>query len=104
MNAARSGRYLAELSTRSDEFRVRWVAHNVKVHTTGDKLIHHPVVGDLELPFESFPIPADPSQSLLPYTAEPEAPSRDALSLLASWVASTDGFDEAASTNDSKRR
>jgi len=53
------------------------------------KLIHHPVVGDLELPFESFPLAADPSQSLLTYTAEPGSPSQDALSLLASWAAST---------------
>jgi hypothetical protein len=53
------------------------------------KLIHHPVVGDLDLPFESFPLAADPSQSLLTYTAEPGSPSQDALSLLASWAAST---------------
>jgi hypothetical protein len=24
------------LSTRSDDFRVRWANHNVKIHTTGD--------------------------------------------------------------------
>ena len=81
---------IGELSTRSDEFRVRWAAHNVRIHTTGVKLLHHPVVGDLELPFESFPLAADPSQSLLTYTAEPGSPSQDALSLLASWAATTD--------------
>jgi transcriptional regulator with XRE-family HTH domain len=80
---------IGELSTRSDEFRVRWAAHNVRIHTTGVKLIHHPVVGDLDLPFESFPLAADPSQNLLTYTAEPGSPSQDALNLLASWAAST---------------
>jgi hypothetical protein len=80
---------IGELSTRSDEFRVRWAAHNVRIHTTGVKLIHHPVVGDLELPFESFPLAADPGQSLLTYVAEPGSPSQDALSLLATWTAST---------------
>jgi transcriptional regulator with XRE-family HTH domain len=80
---------IGQLSTRSDEFRVRWAAHHVRIHTTGVKLIHHPVVGDLDLPFESFPLAADPSQSLLTYTAEPGSPSQDALSLLASWAAST---------------
>ena len=60
---------IGELSTRSDEFRRRWAAHNVRIHTTGIKLLHHPVVGDLDLPFESFPLPADPGQSLLTYTA-----------------------------------
>ena len=80
---------IGELSTRSDEFRVRWAAHNVRIHATGVKLIHHPVVGDLELAFESFPLAADPSQSLLTYTVEPGSPSQDTLSLLASWAAST---------------
>ena len=80
---------IGELSTRSEEFRVRWAAHHVRIHATGVKLIHHPVVGDLELAFESFPLAADPSQSLLTYTAEPGSPSQDALSLLASWAAST---------------
>jgi hypothetical protein len=62
---------IGELSTRSEEFRVRWAAHHVRIHTTGTKRFHHPVVGDLELAFESFPLAADPSQSLLTYTAEP---------------------------------
>ena len=79
---------IGELSTRSEQFRVRWAAHNVRIHTTGVKRFHHPVVGDLELPFESFPL-ADPSQSLLTYTAEPGSPSQDALNLLASWAATT---------------
>ena len=62
---------IGELSTRSEEFRRRWAAHNVRIHTTGVKLLHHPVVGDLDLPFETFPLGADPSQFLLTYTAEP---------------------------------
>jgi transcriptional regulator with XRE-family HTH domain len=86
---------IGELSTRSEEFRVRWAAHDVRTHTTGVKLLHHPVVGDLDLPFESFPLAADPSQSLLIYTAEPGSPSQDALNLLASWAASTDDFEQA---------
>jgi hypothetical protein len=77
---------IGELSTRSAEFRQRWAAHNVRIHTTGVKLLHHPVVGDLDLPFESFPLASDPSQSLLTYTAEPGSPSQDALNLLASWT------------------
>ena len=80
---------IGELSTRSDQFRGRWAAHDVQIHTTGVKLIHHPVVGDLDLPYESFPLAADLSQSLLTYTAEPGSPTQDALTLLASWAAST---------------
>ncbi len=88
---------IGELSTRSQEFRIRWAAHDVRIHTTGVKLFHHPVVGDLELPFESFPLASDPSQSLLTYTAEPGSPSQDALNLLASWAATTDDFEQPTS-------
>ena len=80
---------IGELSTRSDDFRRRWAAHDVQIHTTGIKLIHHPVVGDLDLPYESFPLTHDLTQSLLTYTAEPGSPTQDALTLLASWAAST---------------
>jgi hypothetical protein len=93
---------IGELSTRSDEFRRRWAAHHVRIHTTGVKRLHHPVVGDLDLPFESFPLAADPGQSLLTYTAEPGSPTQDALNLLASWAATTDNFEQPASTNDSE--
>jgi len=95
---------IGELSTRSDEFRVRWAAHNVRIHTTGVKLLHHPVVGDLDLPFESFPLAADPSQSLLTYTAEPDSPSQDALNLLASWAATSDEVEQPAPTADDSAR
>jgi transcriptional regulator with XRE-family HTH domain len=88
---------IGELSTRSNEFRTRWAAHNVRIHATGTKLLHHPVVGDLDLPFESFPL-ADSSQSLVTYTAEPGSPSQDALNLLASWTATT--TDHEQSTRD----
>jgi transcriptional regulator with XRE-family HTH domain len=81
---------IGELSTRSEEFRRRWAAHNVRIHTTGTKRLHHPVVGDLDLPFETFPLGADPSQFLLTYTAEPASRAQDALNLLASWAAAND--------------
>ncbi len=77
---------IGELSTRSEEFRVRWAAHNVKLHRSGTKRFHHPVVGDLTLNFEAFDLPADPGQRMLVYTAEPGSPSHDALALLASWI------------------
>ena len=47
------------------------------------------MVGDLDLAYESFPLATDPSESLLTYTAEPGSPTQDALTLLASWAAST---------------
>jgi hypothetical protein len=94
---------IGELSTRSEEFRGRWAAHHVRIHTSGAKRFHHPVVGELELAFESFPLAADPSQSLLTYTAEPGSPSQHALRLLASWAATTDDIEPSASTDDSEQ-
>ena len=43
---------VGELSTRSDDFRARWAAHNVRLHRAGVKKLHHPAVGDLELTYE----------------------------------------------------
>lgn len=77
---------IGELSTRSEEFRVRWAAHNVKLHRTGVKRFHHPVVGELTLDFETLDLPGDPGQKMLAYSAEPGSPSQHALQLLASWA------------------
>jgi transcriptional regulator with XRE-family HTH domain len=41
--------FVGELSTRSEDFRVRWGTHNVGRHQTGRKQFHHPVVGHLSL-------------------------------------------------------
>jgi transcriptional regulator with XRE-family HTH domain len=94
---------IGELSTRSEEFRGRWAAHNVQIHTTGIKLIHHPIVGELDLPYESFPLVVDLSQSLTTYTAEPGSPTQDALHLLASWAATIHGAQETASSNSAEQ-
>ena len=77
---------IGELSTRSDEFRVPWVAHNVKFHRTGAKMLHHPVVGDLALDYEALDLPGATGQRILVYSAEPGSPSQQALDLLASWA------------------
>ena len=78
---------IGELSTRSDEFRVRWAAHNVRFHRTGTKHIHHPVVGELELSYETLELSADDGLSVAVFTAEPGTASQQALDLLASWTA-----------------
>ena len=93
---------IGELSTRSQDFRARWAAHNVRIHSTGVKLLHHPVVGDLDLPFESFPMAGDLNQSLLTYTSEPGSPTEDALNLLASWAATAVRLGPAPSTSDTQ--
>jgi transcriptional regulator with XRE-family HTH domain len=81
---------VGELSTRSETFRTLWASHDVRLHRTGSKRLHHPVVGDLELSYEAMELPADPGLTLNVYTAEPGSPSADALGLLASWAATLD--------------
>ncbi|WP_329000510.1 helix-turn-helix transcriptional regulator [Kribbella sp. NBC_00709] len=81
---------IGELSTRSETFRTRWAAHNVRFHRTGKKKLHHPVVGDLDLDFEAMDFPSDPGLILLVYTAPAGTPTADALQLLASWAATQD--------------
>jgi hypothetical protein len=78
---------VGELSTRSDEFRTRWAAHNVLLHRTGVKHFQHPVVGRLDLDFESLTLSADPGLTLIACSAEPGTVSDDNLRLLASWAA-----------------
>jgi hypothetical protein len=78
---------VGELATRSDAFRTRWAAHNVRLHRTGAKHFHHPVVGELSLAFDAMELPADPGLTLTAYTAEPGTPAAEKLALLASWSA-----------------
>jgi transcriptional regulator with XRE-family HTH domain len=78
---------VGELSTRSERFRVLWARHDVKLHHTGTKRLHHPVVGDLTLSYEAFELPADTGQQINVYTAEPDSPDAERLGLLASWAA-----------------
>jgi transcriptional regulator with XRE-family HTH domain len=81
---------IGELSTRSDEFRVSWAAHNVRFHRTGTKHILHPIVGELQLSYESLDVSADNGLSVAIFTAEPGSASQQALDLLASWTATPD--------------
>ena len=78
---------VGELSTRSEQFRTWWAAHNVRQHRSGVKHMHHPVVGELILAYESLEITTEPGLRVNAYTAEPGSPAAEALSLLASWTA-----------------
>jgi transcriptional regulator with XRE-family HTH domain len=78
---------IGELSTRSENFRTWWAAHNVRFHRTGVKRFHHPAVGDLTLTFEALDLAADTGLRISAYSAEPGTPADDALKLLASWAA-----------------
>ncbi|SDT23130.1 Helix-turn-helix domain-containing protein [Actinoplanes derwentensis] len=78
---------VGELSTRSEDFRRRWGAHNVRSHSSGVKHFRHHVVGDLEVNYETMDLRAEPDLNLTIYAAEPDSPTANALQLLASWSA-----------------
>jgi transcriptional regulator with XRE-family HTH domain len=78
---------VGELSARSEDFRIRWAQHDVRLHRTGKKRLHHPIVGDLDLTYEAMELTADPGLNLVVYTAELGSPTHDSLNLLASWAA-----------------
>ncbi|WP_020169811.1 helix-turn-helix domain-containing protein [Gordonia polyisoprenivorans] len=78
---------VGELSTCSERFRQRWASQDVRFHRSGHKRIHHPVVGRLDLDFESMELSSEPGLQLNIYTAAADTPAADGLALLASWAA-----------------
>ncbi|MEU1298444.1 helix-turn-helix domain-containing protein [Streptomyces shenzhenensis] len=76
---------VGELSVKSADFRRLWATHDVKEKTHGVKRLHHPLVGELSLSFETFKVPGDGDQSMVAYHAEPDSASADGLRLLDSW-------------------
>ncbi|MDH6516852.1 transcriptional regulator with XRE-family HTH domain [Streptomyces sp. SAI-208] len=87
---------VGELSVKSEEFRRLWATHDVKEKNFGVKQLRHPLVGDLTLHFDSFPLSDGTEQALITYHAEPGTPSADALRLLASWGADATRAGESA--------
>lgn len=83
---------VGELSTRSELFRQRWASQDVRLHRSGRKRLHHPVVGRLDLDVESMELPAEPGLLLNVYTAPAGTAAADGLALLASWAAGREGL------------
>lgn len=82
---------VGELSTLSSEFRTLWAAHDIRFRHEGVKRLQHPVVGYLELTYQSLTLPASPGavNELSVYTAEPGTPHEERIKLLTSWAAPT---------------
>ena len=89
---------VGELSTKSEIFRQRWASHDVQFHRSGQKRLRHPVVGQLDLNFESMELPSDPGLVLIVYTAPAGSPTSDALKMLASWAATQEAAELSEQT------
>ncbi|MDN4640743.1 helix-turn-helix transcriptional regulator [Agreia sp. PsM10] len=88
-------RLIGELSMQSELFRQRWASRDVMYHRSGVKRLHHPIVGDLDLNFESMELPSEPGLVMNVYTAPAGSPTAERLTLLASWAATQDATDAA---------
>jgi transcriptional regulator with XRE-family HTH domain len=80
---------VGELSVRSVDFATMWARHDVHAKTTGMKRYQHPLVGHLELEYQTFSVNGAGEQTLHVFCAEPGTPAADGLALLASTVPST---------------
>jgi transcriptional regulator with XRE-family HTH domain len=78
---------VGELSTRSQEFRGRWAAHDVEYYRSGVQPFRHPIAGDLILDYDALELAADPGLTIVAYTAKPGSPARQALDVLTTWAA-----------------
>ncbi|MEU3187617.1 helix-turn-helix transcriptional regulator [Streptomyces sp. NPDC006923] len=79
----RAVRLVGELSVRSDEFAVTWARHDVAETTCGRMRVNHPLVGELALDWDAYPMPGAPGPVLIVYTAEEGGPDDERLRLLA---------------------
>ncbi|MEU5030306.1 helix-turn-helix transcriptional regulator [Streptomyces milbemycinicus] len=86
---------LDELSAAGPEFREAWAEHRLKDKTHGRYVYRHPVVGELDLGFETLRLPDDPDQALIAHTVEEGSPSETALRLLTAWAQERGGAPSA---------
>ncbi|WP_194903581.1 helix-turn-helix transcriptional regulator [Catenulispora rubra] len=78
---------IGELVTNSDEFRMAWAKHNVRLHYAGRKSFRHPVIGEITLDFNAMEIPSQPGLTVTAYSAPPNTPDHDKIQILAAWAA-----------------
>jgi hypothetical protein len=64
-----------------------WAAAVVHESTSGLERHRHPVVGELDLHYETLLLPGDPDQALITYPPSPAVRPRPRCALLAAWAA-----------------
>jgi transcriptional regulator with XRE-family HTH domain len=80
---------VGELSTLSPEFCTLWASYDIRFRHEGSKRLRHPVVGELELTYQSLTLPTlpRPLYEISVYTAEPGTTHEERIKLLTSWAA-----------------
>ncbi|MGW6740848.1 helix-turn-helix transcriptional regulator [Streptomyces sp. NPDC055025] len=77
---------VGELLMKSPEFAALWQRHPVRNCVSGVKSFHHPLVGPMELSFETLRMPDESGQWTLMYSARRGSPAEAGLSLLRTLV------------------
>lgn len=78
---------VGELSVADEHFRTWWAEHRVAHQDFGSKRIHHPVVGDLALDWDTFRYAGAPEQQLVLWSAESGTVTAERLAELSSLSA-----------------
>jgi len=79
----RAAELVGELAVSSDEFATLWARHDVEETTRGRMRLFHPLVGELNLDWDAYPMPGAPGPMLIVYTAREGGPDDERLRLLA---------------------
>lgn len=79
---------IGELSVRSEQFRTRWAAGNVRHHGSGCKSFNHATVGEMCLAYEGMTMESNPGLTVTIYTPQPGSRSAQRMQILGSWAAS----------------
>lgn len=74
---------VGELAVRSDEFAGLWARHDVAETTRGRMRVRHPLIGELNLDWDAYPMPDATGPVLIAFTTEEGWPDAERLQLLA---------------------
>ena len=79
----RAAQLVGELAVHSAEFATLWARHDVEEPKRGRMRLIHPLVGELVLDWDAYPMPGAPGPILLVCTAEESSIDAERLQLLA---------------------
>ena len=80
---ARLADLVTELSQASNDFRQLWNLHEVVPKVAGQRLMHHPLAGTLQLHHEKLPVPGSGGLMLVLHHPEPGTAAEEAFRTLA---------------------
>ena len=80
-------RLVGELSLTSEAFRRLWAQHDVQSALSGNAPLLHPLVGEMDLRYQTFTVDGADRQTLMVVHAAPGSPDAQALARLATLTA-----------------